>query len=194
MKGWYEKRKYIPAIGRTVAPEHRVAALKGGLHGKKRTRYASKKITYRSDADKDGVPDVKDCSPYDKTQQDILKKIRENRARIRKVQEMKREARYNSEMERLKREKERLEAKTAKMEKLAKEREEIAKLQARLKKASSEIEKHTLSGKIKARARKASQQLGKEAQKALYGKPKRKTTKRKTASKKKTTKRKTKKR
>ena len=190
-KGWYEKREYIPSIGRYVAPRHRVAALKGQLHGKKRSLYHSKKITLHSDADKDRVPDIKDCDPYDKTQQDILKKIKEYRTKAKEAQKLKKEAVYAEELKRLEKKEAQLREEAEKLEKLAKKREEIAKLQERLKKAKDAKKRSTLAYQIKAKAKAAVKELGKEAEKALMEKPKpkkKKSTKKRKTTKKKTTK------
>lgn len=181
--GWYEKRKYVSSIGRRVAPMHRVAALKGtnAQRDAKRRIYYTKTITSHSDVDKDGVPDVKDCKPYDAAQQDLLKKVREYKIKSKQIKDKMKEEKYEKEIAELQRQKQELEKKAEMAEKIAKEREEIAELQRRYKKTSDKQKKSRLAYKIKTKAVKAVKDLGKEAQKYLMEEEKkpRKRTKRK---------------
>lgn len=163
-KGWYEKQKYIPSIGRRVAPGHRVASLKGhrssglGVSGRPRMghpktnkqRIVSHKRIYGKgrlptrgsgqsgyitlrDSDRDGVPDIYDCDPFDPSKQDLKRMIKRYKEAKKRAEERK--------IEGYKQESERLRVKVERAEKLAEEKERLDKLKERYRTAKGKTKR-----------------------------------------------------
>ncbi len=162
--GWFEKQKYLPSIGRRVAPEHRVAALKGchasglGISGRPRMsipktnkqrilshkiRYGKKRLPTRGsgqsgyitlrDSDRDRVPDIYDCDPFDPSKQDLKRMMERYREAKKRAEEKK--------LEGYKQESERLRVKVERAEKLAEEKERLDELKERYRTAKGKTKR-----------------------------------------------------